>query len=121
MRHLVLYWSPAAPERKHPRHTVKSRVSIVHGFEGVVGALNGAGAAPECDKQVSTIENPASYTCTATQNFTTTSTAYAPSDITFTLNDTPTADKEVEIYIECTATSGLTNNVIVGGFYIEWN
>ena len=56
MRHLVLYWSPVAPERKHPRHSVKSRVSIVHGFDGVVGALNGAPAgspeALEPDKQV---------------------------------------------------------------------
>lgn len=62
MRHLVLYWSPVAPERKHPRHSVKSRVSIVHGFDGVVGALNGAAgpaAAPagtpealEADRQV---------------------------------------------------------------------
>ncbi|HYD57416.1 MAG TPA: hypothetical protein VEB41_10960, partial [Burkholderiales bacterium] len=25
LRHLSLYWSPAAPERKHPRHNVKSR------------------------------------------------------------------------------------------------
>lgn len=46
MRHLLLYWSSAAPERKHPRHAVKSRLSIVHGFDGVVSALNGAGAAP---------------------------------------------------------------------------
>jgi hypothetical protein len=51
MRHLLLYWSSAAPERKHPRHAVKSRLSIVHGFDGVVGALNGAGAAPDSGKQ----------------------------------------------------------------------
>jgi len=51
MRHLVLYWSQAPSERKHPRHTVKSRLSIVHGFDGVVGALEGGGAAPE-EKQV---------------------------------------------------------------------
>jgi hypothetical protein len=51
MRHLLLYWSPASPERKHPRHAVKSRLSIVHGFDAVVGALNGVAAAPDSDKQ----------------------------------------------------------------------
>lgn len=40
LRHLVLYWSAQPPERKHPRHRVKSRLSIVHGFDGVVGALD---------------------------------------------------------------------------------
>lgn len=40
LRHLLMYWSPLPPERKHPRHSVKSRLSIVHGFEGVVGALD---------------------------------------------------------------------------------
>jgi hypothetical protein len=52
MRHLVLYWSRTPPERRHPRHTVKSRLSIVHGFDAVLRALNGAGAAPDLDKQV---------------------------------------------------------------------
>ena len=46
MRHLVLYWSPVPPERKHPRHSVKSRLSIVHGYDGVLGALNGVPADP---------------------------------------------------------------------------
>jgi len=41
LRRLQLYWSPAAPERKHPRHAVKSRLSIVHGFDAVVGAVAG--------------------------------------------------------------------------------
>jgi hypothetical protein len=44
LRHLILYWAPAAPERKHPRHAVKSRLSIVHGFDAVVGTLAGASA-----------------------------------------------------------------------------
>ena len=44
LRHLATYWSPVPPERKHPRHHVKSRLSIVHGFEGVRGVLNGAAA-----------------------------------------------------------------------------
>jgi hypothetical protein len=40
LRHLIMYWSPVAPERKHPRHNVKSRLSIVHGFDALVGALS---------------------------------------------------------------------------------
>jgi hypothetical protein len=40
LQHLLLYWSPNPPERRHPRHSVKSRLSIVHGFDGVVGALD---------------------------------------------------------------------------------
>ena len=40
LRHLLMYWAPLPPERKHPRHSVKSRLSIVHGFDGVVGALD---------------------------------------------------------------------------------
>jgi hypothetical protein len=43
-RHLLLYWSPAAPERKHKRHSVKSRLSIVHGFASLAGALHGSTA-----------------------------------------------------------------------------
>ena len=45
-----LYWSPTPPERKHPRHSVKSRLSIVHGFDGLLGALSGA--APAAERQV---------------------------------------------------------------------
>jgi hypothetical protein len=41
LRRLQLHWSSAAPERKHPRHAVKSRLSIVHGFDAVVGAVAG--------------------------------------------------------------------------------
>ena len=42
LRHLAGSWASAPPERKHPRHPVKSRVSVAHGWEGVVGALDGA-------------------------------------------------------------------------------
>jgi hypothetical protein len=41
MRHLHLYWSPEAPERKTQRHPVKSRLSVAHGYDGVVGVLGG--------------------------------------------------------------------------------
>lgn len=39
LNHLALYWQPEPPARQHPRHAVKSRVAIAHGFEGVVGVL----------------------------------------------------------------------------------
>jgi hypothetical protein len=41
MQHLAMYWSPVPPERRHPRHNVKSRLSIAQGFEGVAQALEG--------------------------------------------------------------------------------
>lgn len=41
LRHLELYWSPQPPERKAQRHPVKTRLSVTHGYEGVVGALGG--------------------------------------------------------------------------------
>ena len=41
-RHLNLYWSPQAPERKAPRHAVKSRLSVTNGYEGVIGVLGGS-------------------------------------------------------------------------------
>jgi len=40
--HLALYWSPEPPERKHPRHNVKSRLAVTHGFDGLLGVLGGA-------------------------------------------------------------------------------
>jgi len=41
LRHLHLYWSPQAPERKAQRHPVKSRLSVTYGFSDVVGVLGG--------------------------------------------------------------------------------
>jgi hypothetical protein len=41
LRHLAAYWAPAAPERKHKRHSVQSRLTIAHGFDGVLGVLGG--------------------------------------------------------------------------------
>jgi hypothetical protein len=41
VRHLHLYWSPQAPERKTPRHPVKSRLAVNNGYDGVVSALGG--------------------------------------------------------------------------------
>jgi hypothetical protein len=42
LRHLHLYWSPQAPERKTQRHPVKSRLAVTHGYEGVIGVLGGS-------------------------------------------------------------------------------
>ncbi|HEY5293777.1 MAG TPA: hypothetical protein VIJ43_15840 [Burkholderiales bacterium] len=42
LEHLALYWSPKPPERKHQRHRVKSRLNVIHGYEGVLAALGGA-------------------------------------------------------------------------------
>jgi len=41
--HLALYWSPKPPERKHQRHNVKSRLNVVHGFDGVLGVFGAGG------------------------------------------------------------------------------
>lgn len=40
LRHLASYWSPEPPVRKHTRHNVKSRLSVAHGFNGVLGVLD---------------------------------------------------------------------------------
>ena len=50
MRHLHLHWSPQAPERKTQRHAVKSRLSVAHGFAGVLGVL-GEGDSLDFDNQ----------------------------------------------------------------------
>ena len=39
LQHLAMYWSPKAPERRTPRHRVKSRLKVTHGFDGVLEAL----------------------------------------------------------------------------------
>ena len=45
LRHLAVYWDREPPERRHPRHNVKSRLTVTHGFKGVLEALgsNGGG------------------------------------------------------------------------------
>ncbi len=44
LRHLAMYWSPQPPERQAPRHAVKSRLSVAHGYDGVLGVLGGGGS-----------------------------------------------------------------------------
>jgi len=49
LRHVALYWAPEPPARQHPRHSVKSRLAIAHGFDGVVEALGGTGGSLDFD------------------------------------------------------------------------
>jgi len=44
LRHLAMLWSPEPPERKHARHSVKSRLTIAHGFTGVIEVLDASGS-----------------------------------------------------------------------------
>jgi hypothetical protein len=39
LEHLHAHWSPQMPERKHPRHRVKSRLTVAWGFDGALDAL----------------------------------------------------------------------------------
>lgn len=42
LNHLALYCSPQPPQRRHQRHQVKSRLNIVHGYDGVLAVLGAA-------------------------------------------------------------------------------
>ena len=54
--HLAVYWSPKPPERKHQRQAVKSRLNVVHGFDGVLGAFgDGPGEAGDTESWI--VEN----------------------------------------------------------------
>lgn len=33
LRHLAQYWAPQPPLREHPRHAVKTRLAVLHGFD----------------------------------------------------------------------------------------
>lgn len=33
LRHLATYWSPEPPQREHQRHSVKTRISVLQGFD----------------------------------------------------------------------------------------
>ncbi len=39
LEHLAMYWSMQPPERKHQRHSVKSRLSVANSLRGVIEAL----------------------------------------------------------------------------------
>ena len=61
LRHLASHWGPGAPERKHKRVGVDTRLKVAHGFDGVLGVLGGMsdsldfGAATEVESW--TVEN----------------------------------------------------------------
>jgi hypothetical protein len=73
-----------------------------------------------CDIIVSTTVNVGALTCQSTQNFTTTSTAYAPSTLTFGVNATLVADSDLIVDLQATTESSLTNNVQLEGAYLEF-
>jgi len=52
LRHLAAHWSPEAPERRHARRSVKTQLTIAHGFDGVVEALGGGADSLDFDKKV---------------------------------------------------------------------
>lgn len=40
LRHLAMYWSATPPARRSPRHKVKSRLKVAHGFDGTLEAMS---------------------------------------------------------------------------------
>ena len=67
LRYLHLHWSPQAPERKTQRHAVKSRLSVAHGYAGVLSVL-GDGDSLDFDNQNSEswiVENVSAGGCGA--------------------------------------------------------
>ena len=54
LEHLALYWSLEPPERKHPRHNVKSRLSVAHGYDGLLGVL---GESESLDFEANAVES----------------------------------------------------------------
>ena len=73
-----------------------------------------------CDGIISTSINISALSCPATQNFVTTSTAYAPTTLTFNVQSTLAADGLLIVQIKATAESGLSANVLANNFYLEW-
>ncbi|MDR0440294.1 MAG: hypothetical protein LBI59_04835 [Candidatus Accumulibacter sp.] len=41
LRHLMLYWAPATPQREHVRHPVKTRMAVLQGFENSLAVFAG--------------------------------------------------------------------------------
>ena len=44
IEHLLASWSSQQPERRHPRHSVSTRLSVTNGLSGVLGALGESSA-----------------------------------------------------------------------------
>jgi hypothetical protein len=56
LQHLAVYWDREPPERRHPRHSVKSRLTVTHGFNGVLEAL-GSNSGGVIEFNPATLEN----------------------------------------------------------------
>lgn len=41
LRHLALYWAPEPPQRSHPRHSVKTRMAVLQGFDDCFTLFSG--------------------------------------------------------------------------------
>ncbi|MHB8668591.1 MAG: hypothetical protein ACYC7B_13850 [Burkholderiales bacterium] len=57
LNHLALYWSPKPPERRHQRHRVKSRLNVVHGYDGVLSVLGGVTSQDSASAETWIVEN----------------------------------------------------------------
>ncbi len=56
MRHLAMHWSSTPPERRSQRHAVKSRLSVTHGFDSILGVL-GPSAEQTLDFEMKGVES----------------------------------------------------------------
>jgi hypothetical protein len=45
--HLAMYWAKSPPVRRHERHRVKNRLSVVHGYKGLAACLAWDGSATD--------------------------------------------------------------------------
>ena len=41
LRHLAAYWGGETPQREHPRHSVKTRICVLHGFDDCFAVFAG--------------------------------------------------------------------------------
>jgi hypothetical protein len=47
LEHLAMYWAKSPPIRRHERHRVKNRLSVVHGYKGLTACLAWDGSATD--------------------------------------------------------------------------
>ena len=58
LEHLAMYWAKSPPVRRHERHRVKARLSVVHGYIGLMACLSWDGSTTDLATQgQSTIES----------------------------------------------------------------
>jgi hypothetical protein len=49
--HLAMYWAKTPPVRRHERHRVKARLSVVHGYAGLMACLSWNGSTTDLAMQ----------------------------------------------------------------------